>query len=293
MQPLFTQSVKVETLEITIDNLPPHLNGTKLVQLSDLHFDGKRLSDQVLQDAIEATNQAEPDFVVITGDFVTDDPKPIYELAKRLKQIDCRSGIYAILGNHDLHRRDSKETIVKALSQVDIKILWNEIAYPVGEGLALVGLADLWSTAYKRSSEVMAQLPADLPRIVLAHNPDCAESLQQYRVDLQLSGHSHGGQIIIPGILNASVTCAYLYRTLPRNLKHRISALKACYRVMKHWEWVKGFHQVGNNRLYVNRGLGTYFPGRLFCPPEVTVITLRSKSKLSENVTLKRTTEAI
>lgn len=286
MQPLFNQSLKVETLNLTIENLPAHLDGTKLVQLSDLHYDGERLSEEVLAQAIEATNQAEADFVVITGDFVTDDPTPIYELAKRLKQVECRTrlraaelpGIYGILGNHDLYGRNSKQIITDALSNVDIQVLWNEIVYPVGEGLALVGLADLWSSAYKQADALMEQLPADLPRIVLAHNPDCADPLQQYRVDLQLSGHSHGGQMIIPGVLNVSVTCAYLFRTLPKKIKYKIPVLAACYRVMKHWEWVKGFHQVGNNRLYVNRGLGTYFPGRLFCPPEVTVITLSSKA---------------
>ncbi|MCU0551377.1 MAG: metallophosphoesterase [Leptolyngbya sp. Prado105] len=274
MQPLFNQSLKVETLNLTIDNLPPHLNGTRLVQLSDLHFDRERLSEKILNQAIAATNQAEADFVVITGDFVTDDPQPIYELATRLKQIEARSGIYGILGNHDLYHRDSKQTIMDALHQVEIQVLWNEIAYPVGEGLALVGLADLWSPAYKQFGTVLEQLPPDLPRIVLAHNPDCAETLQSWRVDLQLSGHSHGGQIILPPIANVSVLCAYLYRTLPKKIKHRIPVLRACYRVMKHWEWVKGFHQIGENRLYVNRGLGTYFPGRLFCAPEVTVITL-------------------
>lgn len=273
MQPLFNQALKVETLTLTIDNLPPHLNGTKLVQLSDLHFDGERLSEKILNQAIDATNQAEADFVVITGDFVTDDPKPIYELADRLKKVQARSGIYGILGNHDLCW-NSKQIIIEALSAIDIRVLWNEIAYPVGEELALVGLADFWSSAYKQSNEVLDQLPADLPRIVLAHNPDCAEPLQKWRVDLQLSGHSHGGQIIIPGIVNISVLCANLYATLPKKIRDKIPVLKACYRVMKHWEWVKGFHQVGNNRLYVNRGLGTYFPGRLFCPPEVTVITL-------------------
>ena len=278
MQPLFNQSLKVETLNITIDNLPPHLDGTKLVQLSDLHYDGKRLSEEVLAQAIETTNQAEADFVVITGDFVTDDPTPIYELAKRLKQVECRAGVYGILGNHDLYGQNSKQIITDALSNVDIQVLWNEIVYPVGEGLALVGLADLWSSAYKQADLLMKQLPAALPRIVLVHNPDCADPLQQHRVDLQLSGHSHGGQIIIPGVLNVSVTCAYLFRTLPKKIKYKIPALAACYRVMKHWEWVKGFHQVGNNRLYVNRGLGTYFPGRLFCPPEVTLITLSSKA---------------
>jgi uncharacterized protein len=274
MQPLFNQALKVETLNVTIDNLPHYLNGTKLVQLSDLHFDGERLSEKILQDAIDATNQAEADFVVITGDFVTDNPQPIHKLANHLKQVKTRSGIYSILGNHDLCYRGSKETIIDALSKIEIQVLWNETVYPVGEGLALVGLADFWSSAYKQSDEVMSQLPDQVPRIVLAHNPDCAESLQKWRVDLQLSGHSHGGQIIIPGIVNISAFCAYLYRTLPKKIKYKIPVLAACYRVMNHWEWVKGFHQIGQNRLYVNRGLGTYFPGRLFCSPEVTIITL-------------------
>ncbi|MBD1843865.1 metallophosphoesterase [Cyanobacteria bacterium FACHB-63] len=279
MQPLFNQSVKVETLTVAINNLPAHLDGTKLVQLSDLHYDGKRLSEKALNQAIEATNQAEADLVVITGDFVTDDPTPIYELVKRLKQVEARSGIYGILGNHDLYGRNSKQIITDALAQVEIQVLWNEVAYPLGEGLALVGLADFWTGAFKQNAgTLMQQLPADLPRIVLAHNPDCADSLQNYRIDLQLSGHTHGGQIIIPGILNVSVLCANLYRKLPKRIRHRIPVLAACYRVMKHWEWVKGFHQVGNNRLYVNRGLGTYFPGRLFCSPEVTVITLKRKA---------------
>jgi predicted MPP superfamily phosphohydrolase len=274
MQPIFTEALSVEHLEIAIADLPPHLNGTKIVQLSDLHYDGLRLSEDLLMQAIDAANDAEPDFVVITGDFVTDAAAPIHDLVVRLKLLQPLSGIYAILGNHDLYRRKSRTTIVDALTTIDVQVLWNQIAYPLGEGLALVGLADLWSPDYKHAAALMDQLPTHLPRIVLAHNPDCADSLQQWRVDLQLSGHTHGGQIIIPAVGNVSMLSAKIYRHLPGRVKRKFPALAACYRVMKHWEWVKGFHQVGSNRLYVNRGLGTYFPGRLFCPPEVTVIRL-------------------
>jgi uncharacterized protein len=277
MQPFLIEPLKVETLDLAIADLPAHLHGTKIAQLSDFHYDGERLSNELLMQAIDQTNRTDPDFVVLTGDFVTDDPSPIHELASHLKHLRCPSGVYAILGNHDLHRRKSKTTIVEALSKIDIRVLWNEVVYPVGEGLALVGLADFWSPDYKHAAAVMTQLPETLPRIVLAHNPDCAEPLQEWRVDLQLSGHSHGGQVIVPIVGNISVICAELYRYLPRNVGGRLNVLKACFRVMKHWEWVKGFHQVGKNRLYVNRGLGTYFPGRLFCPPEVTVITLLRK----------------
>ncbi|MBW4420657.1 MAG: metallophosphoesterase [Myxacorys californica WJT36-NPBG1] len=279
MQPIFTQGLSVETLEIAITDLSPHLIGTTIVQLSDLHYDGLRLSDDLLMQAINAANEAEPDFVVITGDFVTDDPTPIHELVLRLKLLQPSLGIYAILGNHDLHRRGSRGAIVDALTRIDVQVLWNQVAYPIGEELALVGLADLWSSDYKAIAGLMDHLP-NIPRIVLAHNPDCAESLQQWRVDLQLSGHSHGGQIILPGVGNISMRCAQAYRYLPGRVRRRFPVLAACHRVMKHWEWVRGYHQVGNNRLYVNRGLGTYFPGRLFCPPEVTVIRL-TRSELA------------
>lgn len=274
MQPIWTEPLKVESLDIAIADLPASLHNTKIVQLSDLHYDGLRLSENLLMQAIDASNDAEPDFVVITGDFVTDNPAPVHDLALRLKHLQARAGIYGVLGNHDLCSRASRTTIVDALNKVDIQVLWNQVVYPL-EGLALVGLADYWSPDYQYAAAVLDALPQTTPRIVLAHNPDCAESLQRWRVDLQLSGHSHGGQITLPGIGNVSARSAQAYRHLPRQIRRKIPFLAACYRVMHHWEWVKGFHQVGTNRLYVNRGLGTYFPGRLFCPPEVTVITLK------------------
>jgi predicted MPP superfamily phosphohydrolase len=105
-------------------------------------------------------------------------------------------------------------------------------------------------------------------------------------VDLQLSGHTHGGQIVIPGIGSAIAVYKTFRRSTPREMWRWIPFLqKDCAKVVRHWEWAQGLHIVGNNQLYVNRGLGTYSPGRLFCPPEVTVINLSSRrlSKLPQS----------
>jgi hypothetical protein len=108
----------------------------------------------------------------------------------------------------------------------------------------------------------------------LSHNPDTAEKLQNWRIDLQLSGHTHGGQIVIPGIGPLFAWVRKIGYFIPKPIRKFIPFVSACDRVVTHWEWASGLHSVGSNLLYVNRGLGTYAPGRLFCPPEVTVITL-------------------
>ena len=270
---LICEPLKVEEIAIVINNLPSNLSGTKIVQLSDLHYDGVRLSDSTLEQAIAMSNDADPDLVMITGDFVTDNPTPINELARRLSRLRSKYGVFGCLGNHDLIPANAGQKIIDALNAVNIKILWNEVVYPLGSDLAIAGLPDFWSPQFK-PAPVLESIPNHISRIVLSHNPDSAKILQRWRVDLQLSGHTHGGQIVIPNYGPIVSLLPKIRKHVPKPLRNRLPYIKDCAKVTKNWNWSQGWHQVGKNQLYINRGLGSYLPGRINCPPEVTVITL-------------------
>jgi predicted MPP superfamily phosphohydrolase len=275
MHKLLTGALSTEKLTVKIPNLPLSLAGLKLVQMSDFHYDNGLLSEKMLTEAIAVSNAAKPDLVILTGDYVNTIAKPIHQLALRLKNLESRYGVYAILGNHDIYYPTSKSEITNALTNVGINVLWNQIAYPVGEKLPLVGLADFYAKEFNPEA-IMNQLDSTTPRIVLSHHPDTAEILKKWRVDLQLSGHSHGGQIVIPGLGPAMIYYAKIVKKIPKEIRRKLPFLRKTHSILRHWQWSQGLHKVGNNQLYVNRGLGTYFPGRLFCPPEVTIIILKT-----------------
>lgn len=272
MRPLRTGPLQVERLAVEIANLPAALAGCKIVQLSDFHYDGEHLSERLLAEAIARCNAEAPDLILLTGDFVTHDPSWIDPLVAQLQRLQARVGVFACLGNHDLYYRQSRSRIVAALGRAEIAVLWNAVTYPFGPGLAIVGLADYWSSEY-RPTPVFARVPVGVPRIVLSHNPDSAVGLQRFRIDLQLSGHTHGGQIQVPGYGPLPKLLQPLNDYIPQLLLPKI--LRKCDRVVNVWQYARGPYRAGKNFLYVNRGLGTYFPGRWGCPPEIAVFALK------------------
>lgn len=120
-------------------------------------------------------------------------------------------------------------------------------------------------------------------RIVLSHNPDSADVLRERRIDIQLSGHTHGGQVVIP-FLGPAIPLYYkiIQKFIPKWL-HRYIPGKRFFFVVEKWKWCEGLHIIEHindvhdpNILYVNRGLATHPPLRFWCPPEITVFSLTS-----------------
>jgi predicted MPP superfamily phosphohydrolase len=250
--------------DFSLARWPERLNGFTIALLSDFHYD-PFFSVHPLHAAIPLVSGLRPDLIVLTGDFVSvpeigDDAKAASAAepcAQVLRQMRAPHGLWAILGNHDCET--DPEQVTRALRAAGIHVLNNksEAIEHDGARFWLGGVDDVISGA-PDLAETVRSVPASEAVILLAHEPDFADEASKFAIDLQLSGHSHGGQIRIPLI-------PPLY--LPELAK----------------KYVMGTYQVGPLPLYTNAGLGTIgLPVRLNCPPEITLITLRSSISSSK-----------
>jgi uncharacterized protein len=247
-------------VEMPLGRLPSTFDGFTIAHISDFHYDPV-FSATPIRRAVEIVNREQPDLVVLTGDFVTipiyavnDDPKaakaaePCSQLLNGLRS---RIGSIAVLGNHDV--RSDPKFVTGALQDHGIQVLCNR-SFAVEERGSRFWLCGLDSVDRTPNIEhALERVPQTDSVVVLIHEPDFADQASAYPVDLQLSGHSHGGQIWLPGIGAP---------WLPRFAR----------------KYPRGRYNVRGLPVYTNIGLGTIrLPVRLNCTPEVTLITLRSQ----------------
>jgi predicted MPP superfamily phosphohydrolase len=257
------------SLEVSLPRLHESWDGFRIAQLSDFHYDDY-FSVVPLRKAIEIINRLQPDLVVLTGDFVTSPLKEsdrrranaaamaIEPCARLLSQLRAPSGILGALGNHDLSTNAAH--IIEVLQSHAIPVLRNRSVSIAREGKRLwfAGVDDVLE-GKPDLERALDGIPQVEPVVLLAHEPDWADYVAQHAVDLQLSGHSHGGQIRLP-----LVGAPYLPRLGQR------------------YPW--GLRRIGSLVLYTNVGIGTVrIPMRLNCPPEVTLITLRAAAEGSRH----------
>jgi len=241
--------LSVKKILLPLKSLGDALDGFKIVQLSDFHL-FPYTDIELTQSVVTITHRLEPDLVVLTGDYVLDLADVIFDLAEVLSQLNSVHGVYAILGNHDYWT--DAEVVKQGLEEKGISVLKNEgVQIVVGRDiLYLAGLDDGWDG--KPDVDTALSTWSDgMPTIMLLHEPDFWDLYKSDpRIDLQLSGHSHGGQVRLPG---------YGALILPDYGR----------------KYDDGLYHFNDRYLYVNRGIGVVPPPvRFNCRPEVTEITL-------------------
>jgi predicted MPP superfamily phosphohydrolase len=240
--------IRLERLEVRLRGLPRRLDGFRIVQLSDLHRSSDVSVDHISQ-AVELALQEHPDVVAMTGDFVTGSAEYASSCAAALQPLAKGGRAFACLGNHD-HWTDA-DVVERAISAVGITVLRND-ARELADGLWLAAVDDVWEQQADLH-RALRSAPTGAGLVLLAHEPDYADVVAaDGRVGLQLSGHSHGGQVRLP--LLGALVVPYLAE-----------------------KYDCGLYELPGLTLYVNRGVGLIQPTvRFNCSPEVALITLRA-----------------
>jgi predicted MPP superfamily phosphohydrolase len=251
---------RVSRRRFPVRGLPPALDGLRLVQLTDIHH-GPWLSLAYVRRVVEAANALQPDLVLLTGDYIHQSADYIRPVAAELARLRPRLATVAVLGNHDWG--EDGPLMRQELLKAGIPLLDNtrrvltpdgRLVQDAAEGLAVCGVGDLWRDRQDYAA-ALAGLPAAMPRLLLSHNPDVAEEREfvgsGLRVDLMVSGHTHGGQVYVPGLGTPIVPSRYGQK------------------------YAGGLVHGPVCQVFVCRGIGvSLVPVRVGVPPEVAVLEL-------------------
>jgi predicted MPP superfamily phosphohydrolase len=261
-----SRKLELVKLHINLDNLPTVFNGFKIGQITDIHA-GPLVPRDLIKEGVDLVMSSQPDLIVLTGDFINGATKILWTTYGRFKEkhyqycieelsrLNAPLGVFACLGNHDFWSGpEVADKVANGLKNIGVRVLRNESqALKRGdESLEIIGVDDYWGGSYSLSN-ALKEVPERTCRILISHNPDVNEDIENLKenIDLIISGHTHGGQIVLPLV-------GALYMPSPFGQKY-----------------LAGLVRDGNRQTYVSRGLGLFFvPIRLNCSPDVSVLTL-------------------
>jgi uncharacterized protein len=254
---LYGREVEIKHLALTLPRLAPEFDGYRIVQIGDIHLVDWTKPER-LSGIVKKVNAQRPDLIAIMGDFASRSAKQpdTRRLTGALRELRARDGVLTILGNHDY--LTGVELIRRCIREASVTELVNDVhtLRRGGATLHVAGIDDVMEGG-SRLDLVLRDLPDSGAAILLAHEPDFADvSAATGRFDLQLSGHSHGGQVRVPLLMRLALP--------PFSQRY-----------------TSGLYRVDGMLQYTNRGLGFVdMRLRLLCRPEITVLTLRSPNGL-------------
>jgi predicted MPP superfamily phosphohydrolase len=244
---------RLKPVEIFLPRWPAALDGFRIVQISDIHI-GPLLDRRFARELTDRVNALAPDLVAVTGDIVDGSLSKLSDEVAPFGELRARHGVFFVTGNHDHYSGASSWS--GRMRELGMQVLRNERVTldRDGERFELAGVDDHRSGYETFEGEdldaALAELPADRPVILLAHDPSTFKKACRMGIDLQLSGHTHGGQI------------------WPFEYFVRLAV-----------PFVAGLYARGDAQLYVSRGTGFWGPPmRLGAPAEITEIRLRAGS---------------
>ncbi len=240
---------RIERVALAVPGLPSGLDGFTIVQISDIHS-GIYMTEREMRKILEIVNPLHPQMAALTGDFVDSRADEIGPVAKVFSGIKTDYGVFGCMGNHDVF--DDYSVISKAMRESGIVMLDNQkqVLKANGEELNVLGVAD---GRFAKLESALNGIDPDGFKVLLAHRPSFFPKAKKAGIDLQLSGHTHGGQIAL-NLFGVPINLVHLFH-----------------------EYAQGLYREGKSNLYVNSGVGMVFaPVRISVPPEITLITLKS-----------------
>lgn len=262
-----TRNLEILKVMVRLENLPSAFDRLKICQITDIHA-GPLVPQGLIRKGVDLIMANRPDLIVLTGDFVSGATKILWTsyggfkerhynyCMKELSRLKAPYGVFAVLGNHDFWSgQEVALKIARGLEAIGVRVLRNESISieKKNQHLYIVGVDDYWEGSYNLL-EALKNVPEDACRILLSHNPDVNENIDNLNehIDFIISGHTHGGQVVLPLV-------GALYIPSPFGQKY-----------------LAGLIRDQKRQTYVSRGLGLFFvPIRINSPPDVSILTLR------------------